>query len=49
MSIVKRIAYSRGMEEYLPLILFGADAHKPEESANTSLTQLPGGQIVKAL
>lgn len=49
MSITERIAYSRGMEKYLPVILFGADAPKPEDDGDaTQLSALPGGQIVKA-
>lgn len=47
MSMVERTAYLRGMCEYLPLILFGADA--PNEDAKpTGLSDLPGGSIVRA-
>ncbi len=49
MSITERIAYSRGMEKYLPQILFGADAPKPDDAKESKqLSAIPGVQIVKA-
>lgn len=49
MREVERSAYSRGMRTFLPLILFGADASiDREEKKPTTLSDLPGGQIVRA-
>ncbi len=45
---VERIALVRGLETWLPRILFGADAAKPDDAEPTTLSDLPGGQIVKA-
>lgn len=46
MMEVERVALMRGIERWLPRILFGADA-PPLEKPKT-LNDLPGGQIVKA-
>ena len=47
MSIIERIAYIRGMGEYLPLILFGSDGVRDDEKPLTA-ADVPGMQIVKA-
>lgn len=49
MHEVERRALLRGAEYWLPLILFGADAAmEREEKKPTTLSDLPGGQIVRA-
>jgi hypothetical protein len=51
MDNTKRTAYERGMREWLPQILFGVDGIDPKKRAagkEASLSDLPGGSIVKA-
>ncbi len=48
MRMVDRVAYLRGMGEYLPLILFGSDAVEREKDDSAQLSAIPGVQIVKA-
>ncbi len=51
MPAKERIAYERGIREWLPRILFGADAadSKPSPTGTpTKLSSLPGGTIVRA-
>lgn len=51
MPAKERIAYERGIREWLPRILFGADAAEPKRSSQgtpTNLSSLPGGSIVRA-
>lgn len=48
MREIERTALMRGAEHWLPLILFGADAVRDEKPKATTLTDLPGGQIVRA-
>ena len=51
MPAKERIAYERGIREWLPRILFGADAadSKPSTTGTpTNLSSLPGGTIVRA-
>lgn len=56
MPAKERIAYERGMREWLPHILYGSDAIERDRvgspSANTKpvpLSALPGGDIVRAV
>lgn len=45
-----RAAYERGMADWLPHILYGVHAVEAErESPNVSLSELPGGDIVRAV
>lgn len=47
----ERIAYERGIHEWLPKILFGSDAIDPKRTPDrtpVSLSQLPGGNVVRA-
>jgi hypothetical protein len=51
MPAKERIAYERGIHEWLPKILFGADgidSSKAPAGTPVALQQLPGGEIVKA-
>ena len=49
MHAKERIAYERGIENWLPRILFGADAVQPKDSGTpVGLGGLPGGSIVRA-
>lgn len=53
MAAVKRAAYERGMQRWLPHILYGADAveaerKRGENAQRVTLSELPGGSISRA-
>jgi hypothetical protein len=51
MPTKERIAYERGIREWLPKILFGTDGIDPKKSPPgkpVGLSQIPGVEIVRA-